>query len=45
MLKTNQKYDDEIDLGTFFKIIWNGTLKLLSIVLISFIIGIIYDYK
>ena len=45
MKKNSSIYDDEIDLTALFKIIWDGKLKILLIVIISFLLGIVYDSK
>ena len=45
MKKNSSIYDDEIDLTALFKIIWDGKLKILLIVIISFLLGIVYNSK
>jgi LPS O-antigen subunit length determinant protein (WzzB/FepE family) len=45
MMKNPSWYDDEIDLTTLFKIIWNGKIKIVLITIISFLIGSIYTYQ
>ena len=42
MKKNSIKYNDEIDLTTLFKIIWDGKIKILLITLISFLVGFGY---
>ena len=37
------EYDDEIDLVTLFKIIWDGKIKILFITIISFLVGLGYN--
>jgi hypothetical protein len=45
MMKNPLWYDDEIDLTTLLKIIWNGKIKIVLITIISFLIGSIYTYQ
>ena len=43
MNKNSPLYDDEIDLIAFLEIIWDGKIKILLIILISFFIGFVYN--
>ena len=44
MKKNFSTYDDEIDLVVLFKTIWSNKIKILSIIIISFLIGILYSF-
>lgn len=44
MKKNFSRYDDEIDLVVLFKTIWSNKVKILSIIIISFLIGILYSF-
>ena len=43
MNKNSPLYDDEIDLIALFKIIWDGKIKILFIIIISFFVGFGYN--
>ena len=43
MNKNSPLYNDEIDLIAFIEIIWDGKIKILLIILISFFIGFVYN--
>ena len=43
MKKNSPYHDDEIDLISLFKIIWNGKKKILLITIISFLVGLGYN--
>jgi LPS O-antigen subunit length determinant protein (WzzB/FepE family) len=45
MKKNSNLYNDEIDLISFLKIIFNGKFKIFFIAIISFLIGLGYSYK
>ena len=44
MKKNFSTYDDEIDLVVLFKTLWSNKVKILSIIIISFLIGILYSF-
>lgn len=44
MKKNFSTYDDEIDLVVLFKTVWSNKIKILSIIIISFLIGILYSF-
>ena len=43
--KITLNYDDEIDLVALFKVMWGDKIKILVIILISFLVGVLYSYK
>ena len=45
MKKKKLLKNDEVDLIDLFKIIWSGKLKIFSIIIISFIIGLVYIFQ
>ena len=45
MNKKISKYEDEIDISDFFKLVWKGRKTIFLVVILSFILGIGYAYK